>query len=79
LEGWGCYKLLSEPGYNIDPGWAMLVEVEEKVSERIVVEVDTNFSSEPRFSMLSLDGTEKGPLDLRFQVEIVSGGTNFEP
>jgi hypothetical protein len=29
--------------------------------------------------MLSLDGPDKGPLDPRFQVEIVSGRTNFEP
>jgi hypothetical protein len=38
-----------------------------------------NLVSEPRFSTLSLDGPDKGPLDLRFQVEIVSGGTKFEP
>jgi hypothetical protein len=27
-------------GFNTEPGWAMLVEVEAKVSERIVVKVD---------------------------------------
>jgi hypothetical protein len=27
-------------GYNTEPGWAMLVEVEEIFLERIVVEVD---------------------------------------
>ena len=32
--------MVSEHGYNIEPGWAMLVEIEAKVSERIVVEVD---------------------------------------
>jgi hypothetical protein len=26
--------------FNTKPGWAMLVEIEEKFSERIVVEVD---------------------------------------
>jgi hypothetical protein len=35
--------------------------------------------SETRFSTLSLDRLDKGPLDPRFQVEIVSGGTNFKP
>jgi hypothetical protein len=30
-------------------------------------------------STLSLDGLDKWSLDPRFQVEIMSGGTNFEP
>jgi hypothetical protein len=39
--------------FNTEPGWAMLVEIEEKVSERIVVEVDKirvqsqGFNTEP--------------------------------
>jgi hypothetical protein len=32
--------MVSEHGYNTEPGWAMLVEVEERVLERIVVKVD---------------------------------------
>jgi hypothetical protein len=40
VGGWGCYKLVSEHGFNTEPGWAMLVEVEAKVSKRIVVEMD---------------------------------------
>jgi hypothetical protein len=40
VGGWGCYNMVSEHGYNTEPGWAMLVENEAKVSERIVVEVD---------------------------------------
>jgi hypothetical protein len=40
VDGWGCYKLVSEHGYNTEPGWTMLVEVEAKFSERIVIEVD---------------------------------------
>jgi hypothetical protein len=32
--------MVSEHGYNTEPRWAMLVVVEEKVSKRIVVEVD---------------------------------------
>jgi hypothetical protein len=40
-------------GFNTEPGWAMLVEVEAKYSERIVVEVDKirvqsqGFNAEP--------------------------------
>jgi hypothetical protein len=32
--------MVLEHGYKIEPGWAMLVEVEEIFLERIVVEVD---------------------------------------
>jgi len=40
LEGRGCYNMVLKHGYNVEPGWAMLVVVEAKVSERIVIEVD---------------------------------------
>jgi hypothetical protein len=40
LEGRGCYNMVSEHGYNTEPGWAMLVEVEARVSEGVVVEMD---------------------------------------
>jgi hypothetical protein len=46
-------NMVSEHGYNTEPGWAMLVEVEARVSERIVVEVDKirvlthGFNAEP--------------------------------
>ena len=40
VGGWGCYNLVPEHGYNTKPGWAMLVEFEARVLERIVVEVD---------------------------------------
>jgi hypothetical protein len=36
VDGWGCYKLVSEHGYNTEPGWAMLVEVEAKVSKELL-------------------------------------------
>ena len=45
--------MVSEHGYNTESGWAMLVEVEEKVLERVVVEVDKirvlthGFNAEP--------------------------------
>jgi hypothetical protein len=32
--------MVSEHGYNTEPGWAMLVEVEERVSKRVFVEMD---------------------------------------
>jgi hypothetical protein len=59
--------------FNTEPGWAMLVEIEAKVSERIVVEVD-KIQVQSMVSMLSLDGLDKWSLDPRFQEEIVSGG-----
>jgi hypothetical protein len=45
--------MVSEHSYNTEPGWAMLVEVEARVLERIVVEVDKirvltqGFNAEP--------------------------------
>jgi hypothetical protein len=36
-------------GFNTEPGWAMLVEVEEKVSEKNCCRNGQNSSSEPRF------------------------------
>jgi hypothetical protein len=49
-------------GFNTEPGWAMLVEVEAKVSENNCCRNGQN-----------------SRLEARFQVEIVSRGTNFEP
>jgi hypothetical protein len=45
--------MVSEHGYNTEPGWAMLVEVEARVSEGVVVEMDKTqvltqgFNTEP--------------------------------
>ena len=38
-----------------------------------------NMVSEPKVSMLSLDGPDKWSLEPRFRVEMLFGGTNFEP
>ena len=35
-----CYKLVLEHGYNTEPEWAMLVEIEARVSEGVFVEMD---------------------------------------
>jgi hypothetical protein len=40
MDGRGCYKMVSEHGYNTEPGWAMLMVVEARVSEGVVVEMD---------------------------------------
>ena len=32
--------MVSEHGYNIEPGWAMLVEFEARVLEGVVVEME---------------------------------------
>jgi hypothetical protein len=61
-------------GFNTEPGWAMLVVVEEKVLEKNCCRNGQNSSSEPRFQTLSLNGLDKWSLDPRFQEEIVSGG-----
>jgi hypothetical protein len=53
VGGWGCYKLVSEHGFNTEPGWAMLVEIEARVLEGVVVEMDKTqvlthgFNTEP--------------------------------
>jgi hypothetical protein len=53
VDGWGCYKLVSEHGYNTETRWAMLVVVEARVSEGVVVEMDKiqvltqGFNTEP--------------------------------
>ena len=73
VEGWGCYKLVSEHGFNTEPGWAMLVVVEEKFLENNFCRNGQNSSLEPRFQTLSLNGMDKWSLDLRFQEKIVSG------
>ena len=55
VGGWGCYKLVSEHGFNTEPGWAMLVEIKTRVSERVVVKMDKTqvlnqgFNMEPRW------------------------------
>jgi hypothetical protein len=46
-------------GFNTEPGWAMLVEVEEKVSEKNCCQNGQNSSSEPWVQALSLDGPNK--------------------
>jgi hypothetical protein len=33
FDGWGHYKWYQIQGFNTEPGWAMLVEVEAKVLE----------------------------------------------
>jgi hypothetical protein len=43
-------------GFNTEPGWAMLVEVEEKVLEKNCCRNGQNSSSEPMVSTLNLDG-----------------------
>jgi hypothetical protein len=64
--------------FSTEPRWAMLVVVEAKVWKIIVVKMD-KIQVQSKFFALSLDGLDKWSLDLRFQVEIVSGGTNFGP
>lgn len=59
--------------FNTELGWVMLVEIEAKFLERIVVKVD-KIRVYSMVSMLSLDGLDKWSLDPRFQEEIVSGG-----
>jgi hypothetical protein len=46
-------------GFNTEPGWAMLVEVEEKVSEEDCCQNGKNSSLEPWVQALSLDGLDK--------------------
>jgi hypothetical protein len=41
--------MVSEHGYNTELGWAMLVEVEARVSEGVVVEMEKTQISNPRF------------------------------
>ena len=78
VDGWGCYKLVSEHGYNIEPRWAMLVENEEKVSKELFSK-QTKFEFRAKVLTLNLYGLDKWSLDPKFQVEIVLRGTNFEP
>jgi hypothetical protein len=66
-------------GFNTEPRWAMLVEVEEKVLEKNCCRNGQKFKFRTKVHALSLDGLDKWSLEPRFQVEIVSGGTNFEP
>jgi hypothetical protein len=54
-------------GFNTEPRWAMLVEVEAKVSEKNCCQNGQNSSSEPRFQALSLDGLDKWSLDQGFR------------
>jgi hypothetical protein len=49
-------KWYQSHGFNTEPGWAMLVEVEEKVSEKNCCRNGQNSSSEPMVSTLNLDG-----------------------
>jgi hypothetical protein len=65
-------------GYNTDLGWAMLVEVEERVSKRIVVKVEKNRVLSI-VSMLSLNGLDKWSLNLRFRVKFYLEEPNFGP
>jgi hypothetical protein len=52
-------KWYQSHGFNTEPGWAMKVEVEEKVSEKIVVEMDKIevqspvFDTEPELGHIS--------------------------
>jgi hypothetical protein len=66
-------------GFNTELGWAMLVVVEAKVSEKNCCRNGKNSSSEPRFQTLILNGLDKWSLDPNFQVEIVSGGPISNP
>jgi hypothetical protein len=55
MEGQGCYNVVSDHGFNTKPGWAMLVEVEARFSEGVVVEMDKTqvltqgFNTEPEW------------------------------
>jgi hypothetical protein len=44
-------------GFNINPGWAMSVEVKEKVLEKNCCRSGQNSSSKPIVSTLNLDET----------------------
>jgi hypothetical protein len=57
-------------GFNTEPGWAMLVEVEAKFSEKNCCQNGQNSSSEPWVQTLNLDGPDKWSLEL--EVEIMS-------
>jgi hypothetical protein len=46
-------------GFNIDHGWAMLVNVEAKVSENNCCKNGQNSSSKPQDQVLTLDGLDK--------------------
>ena len=50
--------MVSKNGYNTEPGWAMLVEIEVRVLEGVFVEMDKTqvlthgFNTEPGWAML---------------------------
>jgi hypothetical protein len=59
-------KWYQSHGFNTEPGWAMLLEVEEKISENICCRNGKNSSSYPMVSTLNLDG----PQAREFRVKI---------